>query len=537
MKDPDGKPCPNPKCDSTDGYKIKKETGWGHCFVCGINMPPRAANKEKHLEPAQSVSSLSSSFRRLPDHYNALSERGISRASAEKYGIWHEEGCYFFPSFEKGKHVGTKMRNAGKKFKWSGKQGELFGQHLFEPGSAKQITVVEGEFDAAAAFELLGSRFPVVSVVNGCGTAERDVKANWEYLNSFDQIVFAFDGDDAGADAATKCGQLFPAGKVRILRVKKHKDANEYLKAGDAQAYTKEWWGAPTLMMDGLKIGSNMWEEITNRPSHFSTPYPFPMLNRLTYGIRLSEFIVINAPTGVGKTSLLKEIEYELLNNAEIKEKNYGVGFMHLEEPNYDTALGLMSIHKNKPYHLPDTPKPIEELKEAYDATVNSERVVIWDHFGSNSIDSVLAKVRHMAALGCKYIVLDHLSIVVSDQSGDERKQLDEISTKLKTLCMELNIALIAVIHQNRQGQIRGTAGVEQLANIILRLERDMIAADPWRRNVTKVTVDKNRFCGRTGPGVYLWYNEITGRMVELNDEEIAKYEAGGTVRDDELPF
>jgi len=27
-------------------------------------------------------------------------------------------------------------------------------------------------------------------------------------------------------------------------------------------------------------------------------------------------------------------------------------------------------------------------------------------------------KIRHMAALGCKYIVLDHLSIVVSDQSA-----------------------------------------------------------------------------------------------------------------------
>lgn len=47
-------------------------------------------------------------------------------------------------------------------------------------------------------------------------------------------------------------------------------------------------------------------------------------------------------------------------------------------------------------------------------------------------MDAVLDKVRHMHALGCKYTVLDHLSIVVSDQSGDERKQLDEISTKLK---------------------------------------------------------------------------------------------------------
>lgn len=134
-----------------------------------------------------------------------------------------------------------------------------------------------------------------------------------------------------------------------------------------------------------------------------------------------------------------------------------------------------------------------------------------------------------MHNLGCKYIILDHLSIVVSDQSGDERKQLDEISTKLKTLCMELNICVIAVIHTNRAGQIRGTAGVEQLANITIRLVREKLSEDPWRRNVTKLIVEKNRFCGRTGPGAYLYYNEFTGRLSELNEEQVAQYNQGGS--------
>jgi twinkle protein len=247
--------------------------------------------------------------------------------------------------------------------------------------------------------------------------------------------------------------------------------------------------------------------------------------------------VVVTAETGIGKTSVLKEIEYSLLMNPELKEKEYGVGFIHLEEPNYDTALGLMSVHANKPFHLPDTERSTEELQDAYNAVVNNTRVVIWDHFGSNSVDAVLDKIRHMAALGCKYIVLDHLSIVVSDQSGDERKQLDEIATKAKTLCMELNLALICVIHQNRAGQIRGTAGVEQLANIVIKLYRDNTDDDEWRRNVTKIVVEKNRFCGRTGVACYLWWNEMTNRLIELTPEEIVKYEAGETIRDYDAPF
>lgn len=229
-------------------------------------------------------------------------------------------------------------------------------------------------------------------------------------------------------------------------------------------------------------------------------------------------------------TSILREIEAHILNESLEDDTKPGIGLLHLEEPNSDTALGLMSVAANKPLHLPDVRELVDEkeLREYYDKTVNTDRIVIWDHFGSNSIHEVLSKIRHMANLGCKYIVVDHLSIIVSDQSGDERKQLDEISTKLKTLCMELNIAVIAVIHQNRQGQIRGTAGVEQLANIVLKLSRDIESPSEWRRNITKVLVQKNRFCGITGPGVYLFYDPITARLTELNEDEIRIYEEGG---------
>lgn len=94
---------------------------------------------------------------------------------------------------------------------------------------------------------------------------------------------------------------------------------------------------------------------------------------------------------------------------------------------------------------------------------------------------------------------------------------------------MELNIAVLCVVHTNRQGEVRGSAGPEQLANIHLALYRDKEDVDPWRRNVTKIVVKKNRFSGRTGPALWLWYNEITGRLMELTAEEIAQYEQGSS--------
>lgn len=502
--------------------------GHTHCFSCG-----QTTFKEK-LE-TKDIKAIGNTFKELTD-------RRISRASAEKFQIWRaDDGTTYFPYYhgDGRTHLSNKVRYADKEFSVEGdlKHSGLFGQQLFPAGSAKFITFVEGEYDAPAAFELMGSRWPVVSTRNGADGAAKDAADNFEYLNSFPNIVICFDKDEPklnvktgeirypGQEAALAVAGMFPIGKVKVLTLAKAKDPNDYLKAGFREDFNREWWSAPGFTPSGLKLGREMWQEISEPKNYETVPYPWSGLNSQTYGIRLSELVVVTAETGVGKTSVLKEIEYFILKNV----PKHGIGLLHLEEPNADTALGLMSIEAGLPLHLPDIREGVskEALRGYFDSTVNTDRVVIWDHFGSNSIQEVLNKVRHMHNLGCKYIILDHLSIVVSDQSGDERKQLDEISTKLKTLCMELNIAVIAVIHQNRQGQIRGTAGVEQLANIVLKLNRERLSEDPWRRNVTKIIVEKNRFCGRTGPGCYVHYNEHTGRLNELDDEQIKAYNAG----------
>jgi twinkle protein len=499
--------------------------------VCGITTFPDNDNENKDTTILTDIKRITVD----------LTDRKIMKATAEKYGVWREGDYTYFPYFEDGKHLANKVRTADKQFFNEGdiKHTGLFGSHLFPPGSAKYITLVEGEYDALAAYELMGSRWPVVSVRSGAAGAAKDVAENSEYLNSFQNIVVCFDKDEGklnaqtgqvrypGQEAALTVAGMFPIGKVKVLTLAEAKDANDYLKVGKREQFNREWWAAPQYSPSGLKLGRELWEEVSAPKNYETVPYPWESLNSQTYGIRLSEFVVFTAETSVGKTSVLKEIEYHIRKTS----PEAGIGLLHLEETNGDTALGLMSIEANMPLHLPDIRAMVnqEELRGYFDSIVDTDKLVIYDHFGSNSIQEILNKVRYMHNLGCKYIILDHLSIVVSDQSGDERKQLDEIATKLKTLCMECNISIIAVIHQNRKGEIRGTAGVEQLANIVIKLNREKLSEDPWRRNVVSLMVEKNRFCGRTGPGAYLHYNNDTGRLTELTEEEINSYRSGGS--------
>lgn len=538
-------PCDN--CGSSDAKVTYADHT--HCFSCGQHtITELNKNEDARVEAPRSPADI----RGLPAKFEALADRGISAATARKYGVAAPDGDtrvkHVYPYYSNdGQHLANKIRGQVKgDFRWEGdvRGVGLFGQQLFPAGSAKSITLVEGECDALAAYEMHGSRYPVVSVKNGADGAARDVANSFEYLNSFGTIVVCFDKDEGkvqptgeirypGQEAAVAVANMFPIGKVKILTLSQAKDANDYLLKGWADKFRDEWWKAPTYTPTGLKLGKDMWDEIV-APKNFETvSYPWQGANYHTYGIRLSELVVITADSGVGKTKYVSEIEHHILDNT---PKDRGIGLLHLEEPNQDTALGLMSITANKPLHLPDVREAVtnDELRRYFDRTINNDRIVIWDHFGSNSIHEVLSKIRHMHNLGCKYIILDHLSIVVSDQSGDERKQLDEITTKIKTLCMELNIAVIAVIHQNRAGQIRGTAGVEQLANIVFKLHRQKDDPDVWRRNVTKVVVEKNRFCGRTGPACYLYYDEFTGRLRELSPEEVKQYESGASSLEEE---
>lgn len=510
-----------PDCGSSDALHVYDDHTY--CFSCRKYTNLMTTKPPKEIRP-------------IPTEITKpLVDRGIGLDATKKYGVTYIEDTeapfvHVYPYTQRGKHVANKLRTRGvKDFRFEGDSTklDLFGQSVFPAGCAQAITIVEGECDALAAYEMNGG-YPVVSV-RSASQALSDCKQNFEYLNSFDDIVICFDKDEGkkapdgsthypGQEAALAVAGVFPIGKVRILTLSEHKDPNEYLQAGKSVKFRKEWWSAPKFTPAGIKLGTELWDVVINPPQHETIYYPFDGLNNKTYGLRLSEMVIVNAQPKIGKSTILGEITYHILRNTEDAK----VGLMRLEESNRDTALNLMSIHANKRLHLPDVwdDEPPEKIREYFDEVVNTDRVVLWDHFGSNSIDAVLNQMRQMNALGCKYIILDHLSIIVSDQSGDERKQLDELATKIKTLCMELNVCVLAVVHQNRNGEIRGTQGIEQLANIVIKLERDKLQPNEFLRNCMTVTVTENRFCGETGPACYLYYDLATGRLKEISEDD-----------------
>jgi twinkle protein len=234
--------------------------------------------------------------------------------------------------------------------------------------------------------------------------------------------------------------------------------------------------------------------------------------------------------SGMGKSSIIRELMHHLLISTEDT-----IGILALEENTKNTAFNIMSVEANARLYIKEIREQFskEELKTFQDKTINSNRFFAFDHFGSIENDQILDRIRYMAkALECKWIFLDHLSILVSGQedNGDERKAIDILMTKLRSLVEETGIGLILVSHLRRPSgdrghengrevtlsQLRGSGSIGHLSDIVIALERNQQSDDEDIANTTTIRVVKNRYTGDLGAGCYLFYDKNTGRLSEV---------------------
>ena len=522
---------PCPKCGSSDNL-ARYSDGHAVCFSGGCNYYEHGNGQIGQVTQRKPTRSLE-----MTGVIAAIPDRRISQSTCQRYGVTVEYGTdgqivkhhYPYHNKDTGAVTGTKVRiTETKSFYATGEFNEagLFGQQAFKTGG-KYITITEGEADALAVNEMFDGKWPVVSIRSGAAGAAKDIKANLEWLETFDNVVICFDNDKAGQEAAKSVLNLFTPNKAKNVTLPA-KDAGDMLKSNQVQAFVKEWWNAKTFRPDGIVSGLDTWDLLQEKRDVKSIPYPWDCLNAFTYGFRPQELVTITSGSGMGKSQIMRELEYYLLKNTEDN-----IGILALEEDIPKTTLGIMSMEANKLLHVPEVRAgvSIEEERGYWERTFGLDKLQLLDHWGSTSEDDLLGRIRYMAkGLDCKWIILDHLSIVVSDQdNGDERKAIDSIMTNLRKLVQETGVGLFLVSHLRRPsgakahedggkislGELRGSAAIAQLSDIVIGLERDQQHVDPEIRNTTTVRVLKNRFVGLTGPACYLYYDKDSGRMIE----------------------
>jgi twinkle protein len=376
----------------------------------------------------------------------------------------------------------------------------------------------------AQAFSL---KWPVVSLPDGASSTKKAIKQAYEWLTGFEKIVLCFDMDEPGQKAAQEAAELLPVGKTFIMRLP-YKDANETLLEAGAAALSTAYWEAKEWRPDGIISGGDFTVEKLKSSVVKGYSLPWPIANEKLGGIREGELTLLTAGSGIGKSTAAREIAYHLH-----QKEGLTIGNIYLEESVTKTAQAYVAIHNNVRLKnlRADTSILSDEAWESSVANVLQTRMFFYDHFGSLDSDRLLSKMRYMrTVLGCNFVILDHLSIVISGQessSEGERKDIDRLMTKLRSLIEETGLGVIGVVHLRQPegrpheeggrvtlSQLRGSGSLKQLSDNVWALERDQQGADP---NQSQLRILKDREDGAVGVADVLEYTE-DGRLVSINE-------------------
>lgn len=527
-----------PECGSSDALSVYADGG-AKCFSCGHSW-------KKFGDNSMTVKSdINEEAGRFPQ--NGIPDRCLTAETCKKYGVKVVVKAggiaqHIYPYYNKdGTMVAQKIRTVeGKQFHCLGnmKEAMLFGQNLF-PASGRYITITEGEIDALSVYQMQGGKSPVVSIKDGCN-AIKDIKKNYEYIDSFDNIILCFDGDEAGRKAVTKIAELLPPKKVKIVKLPKDmKDPNEFLKAGKAQEFMNNyWWRAEEYRPADIVNYNDLWERVQefNKTKSY-LPTPWTGLNEKICGFRPSQLIVFAAGTGMGKSAFLKHIIHHYLKTTSGK-----VGAFFLEEVAEDTAVSMMSLEAGLNLRRPEIWKAqsVSDLKKWFEESGADRRLELYDGFDFDDIDLLIDKIRYLnKARDCSLIILDHLTMVVDD-AENSTQALNKLVADLKKVAVELGIIIVTACHlrkaqnaahQTEEGgrvtldDLKQSSSVKQLADIVLGLERNGQSSDPIESNTTKLRILKDRDFGSKGLAAAVLYDKDTTRLIEKDLDEFLDYE------------
>ncbi|MFB3089795.1 MAG: replicative DNA helicase [Gammaproteobacteria bacterium] len=235
----------------------------------------------------------------------------------------------------------------------------------------------------------------------------------------------------------------------------------------------------------------------------------FNDVDGITLGFKPSDLIVIASRPSLGKSIFV----LNTAQNAAINE-NKKIAFFSLEIPNENIVTRLLSSLVKIPiYDLKDGRLLENDFARLTRKIHSIKNMAI--HFNDSptiSISEICDECRVIKySDGLDFVVVDYLQLIsIDDQYENRIDELSEISRKLKSLAVELDIPIIIVSQLNRQlekrenkrpilSDLRGTGVLAQLADMILFIYRDEVYdEDSNHKGIAEIIIGRNRF-GSTG--------------------------------------
>lgn len=509
----------------------------------------------------------------------------------------------YFPYYnQEGKLTGYKRRDWTKDKEEHGHftvvgvvkvSSQMFGQHVCKVDKKSTLVLVEGEGDCVAARRdllnsLKGGKWEgkiepnVVSLNCGAGNAVHSVAHNEKFIRSFKDLCCVMDSDEAtemerakgvkkGKEATEDIAAYLLSQEFYVVNYPEDtKDVREWVKKSPktfakAVSFNKiKYSPEKVVSLQEVSVKDLRKKKKLGLPLRF-----FPKLTKTLLGVTSSELITVLGPSGSGKSTVTRYMEKDIIDYLRhgLPEDYYDPetvrivdGKARLDDYVEGEKLGVIRLEEDKeeainswygmelgynPKNFANDPESFiseEEHDKIHTQWQEEDIVRVLDHFGSIPIDELLNKFKQLMAFGCRWFVLDHISMVISGlRTGDERKELDIVMTHLAAFCKQYNVTILMVSHMSRiqfkpptdkdtgeqlpffypvrKENLRGSASLEQLSWSVIAVEPEELP-NRSRGRVRLVSL-KNRRGKKLGNTDTLWMEEETGKFIDASQWEI----------------
>jgi replicative DNA helicase len=269
-----------------------------------------------------------------------------------------------------------------------------------------------------------------------------------------------------------------------------------------------------------VDVYAHLHELATDKSAAQGTPTGFSGLDKVLVGMGKSDFILVGARPGMGKTSFALNIA---ANVAQSTKKKVCIFSLEMSAEQLVNRM-ISSEAMVDSYALRSGELKPEEWEHIAQASTRlSGCDILIDDTPGITVSGMKGKLRRVDNLGL--VVIDYLGLMSSDKRIDNRvNEVGDITRNLKIMAKELNVPILCCAQLSRgpEGRndkrpmlsdLRDSGSIEQDADCVMFLFRDEYyktdTANDTEGNIAEVIVAKNRH-GSTGTVKVGWIGRYT---------------------------
>jgi len=529
-------------------FQAEDETFNGYCFGCGENIkdpygdnPPPPFKMKTKEERAEELKDITNTY-----ETHALPSRKLRQETLAYFGIKvqvsEQDGTtptgVFFPYGQGGGLSAYKYRSLLDKKKQFCvgvfKGCDMFGWGRAIRSGARTLYIVEGEYDAAALYQIIkdGNRGTpyandnpaVVSVTSGASSGKRDIMRHKEEIKRiFESVVLVMDQDDPGQEAQEQMHRVFPEAKVARLPCK---DANQCLLDGASKAARAAVIFRPAVPKNTrLVYGSSLAAQAC-QPALPGLSWPWEKLTEITRGIRRGETIYFGAGVKMGKSEFVNAIAAHL-----IQVHGKRVYMVKPEEAMAKSYKMLVGKIAGRIFHDPN----IEFDHAAWEAAepLVGDKAIFCDAYQFVNWEQLKADILYAVVHdGVEDVIIDPITCLTNQMgSGEANEELTGMAAEISAMAKDHNFTAYLFCHLKAPGnngipherggkvlstQFAGSRAMMRSCNYMMGIQGNKDPAlEANERNIRTLAILEDREFGNTGLIDLYWDNQ-TGLFNEM---------------------